>query len=281
MATARATTVAVAALLGGGAICNIAAGDERSADAVREPSPPVSVDDELVVIGRLGELRHELELAEAAVYDRFNAINSTDKLDVHCREAAVTGSRIARRDCRSNAWREEGANRAAAQLCELQGVGIQGAYCSDPAQYRARQLYMQGVLNREIEQLAITDDGLKQALARLGQAQQQYAQQTGTALTSTRSVEVPPGGDGLPFGAKQMFEVLMGRETWDHTLTQRTFTLAHVAGHVRAMRLECAGSRRQLEYQDGVDWTVPSDWGRCTLLVDAQRDTTFALLEFE
>jgi hypothetical protein len=92
---------------------------------------------------------------------------------------------------------------------------------------------------------------------------------------------IPPGEGGLPYGAQQMFEVRMGIASWTHRLTESTFTLGHVFGDIRKLELDCDGSVRELEYQLGIEWTVPSGARACDLRVSAKRGTTFALYEFE
>jgi hypothetical protein len=269
-------------LLTGFAICDVAAADESSPSAARPPAPGLDGDDVIVTGQRIGELRHQIEMAEESVLNRFNDINSTDKFDIHCREVAATGTRIPHRACESNSWREEDANQAERATRELQpGFGANESGGS-PKEYLFRQLYMQHRLSSEARQLAAENEGLREAVARLGEAQEEYAKQLGIdRRNTTRSLQVTPTAEGLPFGAKQMFEVLMGRKSWDHTLTQRAFTFLQVSGEIRRMRLECEHGSQRLTYQDGVDWTVPAGWGSCMLSVGAKSDTTFALLEFE
>lgn len=87
--------------------------------------------------------------------------------------------------------------------------------------------------------------------------------------------------DGLPFGAQRVVEVRIGEVAWSHTLTSHTFTIAGVHGRVRDLRLTCDNHDSKLAFKENVDWTVPVEWGACTLRVGAKRDTTFQLYEFE
>lgn len=68
------------------------------------PSQPQSAEiEELVVPGRVPEnLRLEIERVEAAVYERWNALNSNDEFDIHCSEQAPTGSNLPLRTCAPN-----------------------------------------------------------------------------------------------------------------------------------------------------------------------------------
>ena len=68
---------------------------------------PPSVGDEVIVIGKSSsQLKVEMERAEEAVYDRFNALNSDHQFDIHCRREAPLGSNISRRVCQPNFWRD-------------------------------------------------------------------------------------------------------------------------------------------------------------------------------
>ena len=92
---------------------------------------------------------------------------------------------------------------------------------------------------------------------------------------------MPAGEQGLPYGAKKVIEVRVGRTPWTQLLNSRTFTLAHVYGEIRSVDVECAERKARLQYEIGVEWNIPATWGACSLIVDAARDTTFALYEFE
>ncbi len=259
-------------------VCNAGVGDAP------KPSPPASNVDTIVVTGeRLGELRQKIEIAAQVVLDRFNEINGNDKFDIHCRDVASLGTRIRHRECDSNSWREEDAGYGESRARAMQ-LG-DGSYSApvDANDYLFRALYMQHRLTLKAEQLAATDENFGAALKRLGEAQEEYAEAVGDDPKKglTRSFQMTPSSEGLPFGAKRMDEVLFGHDNWKHALTQRTFTLSQVVGEIRKMQLECDHGGQRLSYADGVDWTVPADWGNCLLIVGAKPDTTFALYEFE
>jgi hypothetical protein len=84
----------------------------------------------------------------------------------------------------------------------------------------------------------------------------------------------------LPFGAELMFEVIMGVDPIRHSLTRQTFTIADVLGEIRKLTVECDQGRQRLDYESGIDWTVPSGWSACTLQINAKRETKFRLYEF-
>jgi hypothetical protein len=249
------------------------------------------VDEEVLVLGeRLEELRIRIRLAEDDVYARFNEINSDDLFDVHCYERASSSSRIERRRCLSNGWREMDTAFADATVRDLQSAGVQpgsanviglaAGYSHIPQQYLAKQLRGQQLLATEMRRLAHEDPQLRAAMERLGQAYQAEELLTGLPPEWTLYREVTAGEDGLPFGARHLVEVRIGAE-WNRALRTRTFTIAGVDGHIRAIRVACDNAERKLEYQEDSDWTIPDAWGACTLHVNAKRGTTFALYEFE
>jgi hypothetical protein len=108
-------------------------------------------------------------------------------------------------------------------------------------------------LNDELRRLTTSDEQLQQVSATLGE---------------------------LPYDAERLFEVIMGNDPWRHPLTQRTFTIADVFGDVRRLGLECTEGTERIDYEIGVDWTVPSDRSACVLQVSAKKVTTFRLYEF-
>jgi hypothetical protein len=136
-------------------------------------------------------------------------------------------------------------------------------------------------LQREMQRLAATDEQLAQAVAHLGERQRALAAQLEPRDdTRTLSREMTPDEHGLPPAEGQrVFEVRVGNDPWTHKLTEHTFTLTSVTGDIRKLDVECAANRTRLEYQEGIDWTLPASWQNCALTVDAKRSTTFILVE--
>lgn len=267
----KAATVSV--LLGAAALRSVAVGGEPDAD---QAASATTAPDEIIVLGRINELRRELERAEEAFYERFNEINSDDRFDIHCRMETRIDSHIPDRVCIANSWREQDSNYGQALLREWRGETG-----NIPQQYRAEQLRMHRLLREEMRRLATEDEQLHEAVVHLGDAQRAYAEATGGGPSRTLWREVMPGPDGLPFGAQQVFEVLIGRQPWSHPLRHRIFTIGDVTGEIRKLRLDCDRGGAPINYKAAVDWTLPSGWSACTLRVDAKRDTTFVLYEFE
>ena len=286
---AHRARVRAAAVLTSALTLSVAA-QEGAPPTLNQPPP---IDDQIVVIGKaLAELRIRVELAENDVYARFNEINSNDLFDVHCYERAPSGSRIENRRCLSNAWREADTDFADATVRDLQSSTMvpggpntpdRGAagYSHIPQKYRAMQLHTEGVVVDEMQRLAREDPVLQRRDVRLGQAYQALETVAGSRPEWTLYREVTAGDEGLPFDARRLVEVRIGSAPWTHSLTARTFTFAGVEGRIRAIRLECDATDARLEYEEGLDWTIPPSWGACTLEVNAKRGTTFAFYEFE
>jgi hypothetical protein len=239
--------------------------------------------EEIVILGRIGGLRRELQLAEDAALSIFNEINSGDGSDIHCRTETSTGSRMAQRRCESNDSREQ---RAAAGQAMLQGLrgesgipesGVPGSM------YAAEQQNGQRLLAREMRRLAVTDERMSQAMQRVSEAQSSLSRELGSRGDHTMSRPIAAADyQGLPDTALRMFEVLVGKEAWAHGLKARSFTIANVTGEIRKVSLDCPNGRKQLDYEPDVDWTLPEGWQTsCALIVEAKRDTAFMLFEFE
>jgi hypothetical protein len=233
--------------------------------------------DEIIVRGRgYAELRLQIRRAEQSVYDRFNAINSDDRFDVTCDSRERLGSRMHEYVCQSNSWREQDANIGAATARALRGE-----FGADPAQFVGEQLRMQRALRDEMNRLAESDPELRRAVMALGEAYQMHANLTGARSAWSYYREMPRRDDGLPFDAERALEVQIGATPWSQALLARTFTFGDVTGKIRGIEVDCERHRERLPYEAGTDWTIPDAWGACLLRVDAKRDTTFRLYEFQ
>jgi len=127
-----------------------------------------------------------------------------------------------------------------------------------------------------MQRLTAEDEQLGDANADLADAQ--YALMLSQGI-QTLARQAPPNVE-LPYGAKLMFEVIMGNDPWKHPLTEHTFTIANVFGEIRKIEIECADGKQRLDYEIGVEWTVPNSWSSCVLQVRAKSETTFRLFEF-
>jgi hypothetical protein len=261
---------AASAALGGALTLGLAV--TGAAQQAVEPT----AEDEIIVLGRIGTLRHDLEIAEDAMFDRFNQIIGDRQLEIHCHTEDKIDSHITQRVCLSNSWRQGSANIAQSLLSQVRGEA--GA---PPQPYYAEQLRVQQHLVDEMRRLAAEDPQLHDAILKVGKAQDALAEQTGAPALRSVSRELQPSDAGLPFDAKRAFEVRVGREPWYVDLTQRTFTLAAVQGEVRKLSVKCAQGNKRIDYKPDVDWTLPSAWTDCSLRIDAAPGTTFALYEFE
>jgi hypothetical protein len=236
--------------------------------AVPSPEPP----EEIIVRGRrIGELRLTIERAEEAVFARFNDLNSTDDFDIHCRNEKFYG--LNRRSCESNI-----VHKLDGQIGREVALAMRGQGTGSAIQLiQAEQIRQQQLLTDELHQLADKDERLKKAVSDLTQAQTALVLRIGN-LTLSRQVTAVIGT--LPYDAKLMFEVIMGNNPWQHHLTEHTFTIANVFGEIRKVAVECAEGHRRIDYEIGLDWTVPGEWSGCTLEVNAKKGSTFKLYEF-
>jgi len=255
-------------------VCGAAIGQEK-ADGGNKLAAGDSPD-EIVVLGRIDQLRTGVQRTEEAFYDRFNETNGDHKLDIHCRLEPLINSHIPRRVCASNAWHDIDAKIGAASLREARGeLG------STPDSLVNEQTYAQKELTDAMRRATAEDPQLQQDIVSFVAAKRALEEQMRGQPRRSAAEQIEPGAGGLPYQARAMFVVRAGKEPWSHPLTQSTFTIANVAGEVRDLDLQCAQGERPIPYQDGVDWTVPQGWTGCTLVVAAAPATMFNFYEFE
>jgi hypothetical protein len=147
----------------------IAFGAPALAQEVASSAQDADVDEVIVPGRRPANLRVEIERLEVAVYDRFNALNSDDDLDIHCFEQAPTGSNIPLRTCAPNFVIE--AESAAASKMLSDGRGGAGNNSSN-AEHAMRMEEKSRQLTAEMQRIAREDELLLRDLVRLDELKQ-------------------------------------------------------------------------------------------------------------
>ncbi|MBN1239268.1 MAG: hypothetical protein JXB36_12260 [Gammaproteobacteria bacterium] len=261
-----------------GALCADALA-QQSAPAGTDVEATTAVDEEIVVRGRTrAALRVQIRQAEDAFYERFNEINSDDDFDIHCRQEPVIGSRLPRRICQPDLWRQ-----ALTDIGRDTVLAWQGSQAPPPGAHFGRALHKGRLLDAEMRRLMTEDPQLRRLLIRISTLEQALDADTlrASSPASTFSQEITAGDASLPYGAKRMTEVRIGREPWRHELSYGTFTIAQLYGEIGALELDCNGRARPLTWALGVEWTLPEDRESCTLIIEAPPGTSFTLYEFE
>ena len=140
-------------------------------DAASAP-PAAAGADEVVVPGRRPEnLRVEIERLENSVYQRWNALNSDDELDIHCREIEPTGSNIPLRTCAPQFVID--AESETARNTMIDGRSTRGR--RDPSENRMAFEEKSRKLTEEMQRIAREDEQLLRDLVRLDELKQQQA----------------------------------------------------------------------------------------------------------
>jgi hypothetical protein len=138
-------------------------------EAAPAPEPAAAID-EVIVPGRRPEnLRVEIERLEGVVYERWNALNSTDEYDIQCLEMEPTGSNIPARTCvpkfvieaESRATRDAVFTRSRAD-----------SFASDAAQVITQKSRK---LTEEMQRVAREDEQFLRDLVRLDELKQLQA----------------------------------------------------------------------------------------------------------
>ena len=235
-----------------------------------------------------GELQREIEIATEALLARFNEVNTNRELETACRERQVTGSKLARQECKPRFLERAEAERGRQTLQGLQGpqnsdgnAGGGMGMGSNTASLDAGRGMVE--MEDEMRRLIHEDEEFRLLAARLGELEAALASEDDargnagrTSAVIASAIDAP-----LPYDARLMAEVTMGRNAWEHTLINRTFAIAHLYGEIESMSLRCGTERARFEYQLEAEWMVPDGWEDCRLTIRAPRGTTYTLFEFE
>ena len=83
--------------------------------------------------------------------------------------------------------------------------------------------------------------------------------------------------DPLPALAK----ILDGEDIVTYRPVHRIFTVTDVMGELETITARCDHRNLELEFQEGVDWTLPPSLGNCVLDFEGDDNTTFTIYEFK
>ncbi|HMB74040.1 MAG TPA: hypothetical protein VKQ06_10745 [Gammaproteobacteria bacterium] len=257
----------------------LAAGAQDNNTSEPEGAAAAEVTEEIVVRGdSRTALRTRIEMAEDAIFDRFNEINSNDEFDIRCRLETFTGTRIPQRVCQANYWRNALTEAGKSTLHMLRGSSD-----VSPAAYKAEALYKTTLFEAELTRLASEDKQLLQAIRRFNDLTAtlddfgDHERRDDATISRT----VTSAEQELPYDALLMAEVRVRREPWSHVLSHSTFAIAHVYGEIERITLNCREQSQALKFEPGAEWRVPLNWEPCSLSVEAGRGTAFSLYEFD
>jgi hypothetical protein len=209
------------------------------------------------------------------MFARFNEINSDDKFDIHCYSDPGIGSRIKTERCVPNYQRELEGGYAQAVLGLFRGeTGLPpGAYLGDMTFWNRK-------LSDEWLRLANEDAEFKETMQRFGSARAALDRLSPSFFSSSR--DVTPSDTTSLHGVQRVLDVSIGRRPWKHKLDTSTFTIVAGGGGgtIEGLTVMCDNATESLEYAPGSEWTVPTDYGRCRLQVDATPGTSLTLYEY-
>lgn len=83
--------------------------------------------------------------------------------------------------------------------------------------------------------------------------------------------------DPLPALAR----IMDGEKFTSYRPVHRIFTVADVMGELKTITARCDHRNLKLDYQEGVDWTLPPALGNCVLDFAGDDNTTFTIYEFK
>jgi hypothetical protein len=127
--------------------------------------------DEIVVPGRRPQnLRVEIERLERVVYERWNALNSNDELDIQCLDSEPTGSNITQTRCAPKF-----VIRAEARAAEDAIDGARADLTSFNTDYLLEMEEKSRRLNEEMQRVARENEQFLRDLVRLDELRQLQA----------------------------------------------------------------------------------------------------------
>lgn len=137
-------------------------------EAASTPQPPADIDEVVVPGNRPENLRVEIERLEGAVYERWNALNSTDDFDIRCLEQIPTGSNIPSRTCVPNFVIEAESRAARDRVVDARSSANRRDHAESPAslEQKSREL------TEEMQRVARQDEQLLRDLVRLDELRQ-------------------------------------------------------------------------------------------------------------
>ncbi|MEM7277553.1 MAG: energy transducer TonB [Pseudomonadota bacterium] len=68
-------------------------------------------------------------------------------------------------------------------------------------------------------------------------------------------------------------------DNWYYRPLRRKFSIADLDGELRDIEFRCSWQRTVTKAEEGTSWSLPKDWGDCSIYVFGEPGTTFNLLE--
>ena len=172
------------ALLAALSIARVAAQSEPAASEAEPAARPEQIE-EITVVGQRSrrDLRLEVQLARERVYDLFNSLNTDSEFDIHCRDAAMTGTRMTQRVCRPqfavNATGEGAAVFLNAVLfrCELNSPEYEACFNNQISLAQGVMSVVPGKeqqLSAEVQRLARENGEFRRVIAEYQRAERRY-----------------------------------------------------------------------------------------------------------
>ena len=69
-------------------------------------------------------------------------------------------------------------------------------------------------------------------------------------------------------------------KSWSYQPARRIFTVADLDGRLQDIQVRCQRGNIELDYEEGVDWTIPDSLGDCSLDFNGRKGTRFTIYEF-
>lgn len=263
--------------------------DAATAD---EPDPAAEPIEEITVVGErlLRDLRLDVQAARENVYGLFNSLNSNEEFDIHCDDAARTGTRMVERVCRPE-FVDDATSAAAKWYQTFQKLGGWGSGFQMAQAEMAVVPLKERQLATEVQRLAHENREFRRAISEYQAVERRYEEvRRRTAIQARASIvdtlRPKPPGSAVRLSttaAPQPVELAMpetrvAREAW---VKLRYSVFADgTTGDVRAVDAMPPGfdpssavtAAKTWRFQPATDGGVPIDWHNNIALVVFNRE---------
>jgi len=73
--------------------------------------------------------------------------------------------------------------------------------------------------------------------------------------------------------------VIRGRQLWNHGLVYNQFSIVDVSGDIDELQIRCDLKVTVYDFKPNNTWSIPANWGKCSVLLDGEKGTTLSLIE--
>ncbi len=73
--------------------------------------------------------------------------------------------------------------------------------------------------------------------------------------------------------------IIRGKRLWNHVLSYNQFSIVDLVGDINELQIRCDLKVIVYDFKPDNTWKIPSNMGKCSVLIEGENDTSFSLLE--